>query len=98
MAPATLPVPLTRFDVDTLEDRPVFVRQLHLGDQHAAIIRAVIQMAHSLIWPPSPKAWKTPKWWLSQRTRLRPGAGLFLQQALPAEDFARFVRQYRAVL
>ena len=39
---------LTRFDVDTLKIDQSFVRQLHLGDQHAAIIRAVIQMAHSL--------------------------------------------------
>lgn len=90
---------LTRFDVDTLKIDQSFVRQLHLGDQHAAIIRAVIQMAHSLDLATIAEGVEDAEVVAFLRAHACDQAqGYFFSKPLPAEDFARFVRQYRAVL
>lgn len=85
--------------MDTLKIDQSFVRQLHLGDQHAAIIRAVIQMAHSLDLATIAEGVEDTEVVAFLRAHACDQAqGYFFSKPLPAEDFARFVRQYRAVL
>ena len=89
---------LTRFDVDTLKIDQSFVRQLHQGDEHAAIIRAVIQMAHSLNLATIAEGVEDAEVLAFLRAHACDQAqGYFFSRPLPAETFAEFVRQHVAI-
>ena len=89
---------LTRFDVDTLKIDQSFVRQLHQGDEHAAIIRAVIQMAHSLNLATIAEGVEDAEVLTFLRAHACDQAqGYFFSRPLPAETFAEFVRQHVAI-
>ena len=90
---------LKRFEVDKLKIDQTFVRDLVDNPEDAAIVRAIVQMAHSLDLATIAEGVEDAEVVAFLRAHACDQAqGYFFSKPLPAEDFARFVRQYRAVL
>ncbi|CAL1240677.1 putative bifunctional diguanylate cyclase/phosphodiesterase [Candidatus Methylocalor cossyra] len=88
---------LQRFPLDTLKIDQSFVRQLGAGSDGARIIRAMIALAHSLDLMVVAEGVETEaQAEFLRRCRCDWAQGYLYSPPLPAEDFARWVRQQRA--
>lgn len=88
---------LKRFEVDKLKIDQTFVRDLATDSEDAAIVRAIIQMAHSLgLRTIAEGVEKKPVLDLLRIFHCDEAQGFFYSRPLPADDFVTYLKAYLA--
>lgn len=83
---------LKRFDIDKLKIDQSFVRDLAVDPDDAAIVNAIIQMAHSLNLKAVAEGVETPEVLQQLRNFQCDGAqGYYFSRPMPADEFARYL-------
>ncbi|MDO9198550.1 EAL domain-containing protein [Rhodoferax sp.] len=89
---------LQRFDVDKLKIDQSFVRDLATDPDDAAIVKAIVQMAHSLDLQAVAEGVETPEILQQLRNIQCDGAqGYYFARPMPADEFARYLTSARPV-